>query len=162
MLKSNTFNLQPRQLSDQMIAASRQVWLASLGAAVVTRDWAQKEASAKLKTFVREGTAVESRAIRFVGDQFEAQVTRANTMWKQTRSVVETTVKQAADTTVAIAQQVLPKTLPLTALAIPGFTKPAKPVAKSAKPAVKRAKKAAVATKSRVTKKAGRATKKAA
>ena len=33
-------------------------------------------------------------------------------MWSQTRRTVESTVKQAAETTVALAQQVLPKTLP--------------------------------------------------
>ena len=153
MLKTANLNLQPRQISEQMLAVSRQVWLASLGAAVVTREWAQKEAGQTLKTLVREGTVVESRAIRFVGDQIEAQMTRANGMWKQTRRTVESTVKQAAEQTVALAQQVLPKSLP--AIAIPGFAKPAKP----AKRAVTRAKKAVTVQKARVAKKAKRATK---
>lgn len=151
MLKTATINLQPRYLSEQMLAASRQMWLAGLGAAVVSRDWAQKEASGVMKMLVREGTVVESRAIRFVGDQIEAQVTRANSVWTQTRRTVESTVKQAAETTVALAQQVLPKSLPLPAIAIPGFAKPAKPA--------KRGKKAAVARKSPVAKKAKRAAK---
>jgi len=68
MLKTTAISLQPRQISESMLAVSRQVWLASLGAAVVTREWAQKEASKTLDTLVREGTVVESRAIRFVGD----------------------------------------------------------------------------------------------
>jgi hypothetical protein len=161
MLKTATYNLQPRQISEQMMAASRQVWLASLGAAVVTREWAQKEAGQTLKTLVREGTAVESKAIRYVGDQIEAQMTRANSMWKQTRRTVESTVKQAAEQTVALAQQVLPHSPLLPAIRIPGFTKRAMP-AKPAKRAVKRAKKAAVAAKPRVAKKAKRATKAAA
>ena len=41
MLKSSV-HLQPTRLSEAAINASRQVWLASLGAAVVTRDWVQK------------------------------------------------------------------------------------------------------------------------
>jgi hypothetical protein len=152
MLKTATINLQPRYLSEQMLAASRQVWLASLGAVVVTREWAQKEAGETMKTLVREGTVVESRAIRFVGDQIEAQVTRANTLWKTTRRTVESTVKHAAETTVTLAQQVLPHSPLLPAIKIPGFGKPVKKVAK-------RAKKAPVARKPRVAKRAKRAAK---
>jgi hypothetical protein len=153
MLKTATLNLQPRQFSEQMVAAYRQVWLAGLGAAAVTRDWAQKETTETMKILVREGAAVESRAIRFVGDKIEASMTRANQVWKQTRHTVESTVKQAADTTVALAQQVLPKKLP--AIAIPGITKPAKP----AKRAVKRVTKAATVRKTRTVKKAKRVSK---
>ena len=144
--------LQPRQFGETMYAASRQVWLASLGAAVVTRDWAQKEGSQTLKTLVREGTVIESKAIRFVGSQIEASMTRANSMWMTTRRTVESTVKQAAETTVALAQQVLPHSPLLPAIKIPGFSKPAKKAAK-------RAKKAVVASKPRAAKKAKRAAK---
>ena len=47
---------------ETLIAASRQVWLASLGAAVVTGEWAQKEAAPLFRTLVKEGTAIESRS----------------------------------------------------------------------------------------------------
>ena len=150
MLKTTTISLQPRQISESMLAVSRQMWLASLGAAVVTREWAQKEASKTLDTLVREGTVVESRAIRFVGDQLEASMSRANAVWKQTRQTVESTIKQAAETTVTLAQQVLPKSLPM--IAAPGFAKAIKPVAK-------RAKKAAPARKVNVAKKTRRGVK---
>ena len=150
MLKTTTISLQPRQISESMLAVSRQVWLASLGAAVVTREWAQKEASKTLDTLVREGTVVESRAIRFVGDQLEASMSRANGVWKQTLQTVESTIRQAAETTVALAQQVLPKSLPM--IAAPGFAKAIKPVAK-------RAKKAAPARKVNVAKKTRRCVK---
>ena len=63
----NTFQQRTSQVGDSVVAASRQVWLAGLGAAVVTRGWAEKEAGSVLRNLVREGTAVESRAIRFVG-----------------------------------------------------------------------------------------------
>ena len=60
MLKSS-LHLQPNRLGEAAIAASRQVWLASLGAAVVTRDWVQTEAGDVFKTLVKEGTVVESQ-----------------------------------------------------------------------------------------------------
>jgi Poly(hydroxyalcanoate) granule associated protein (phasin) len=146
MLKSN-LTLQPNRLGEAAINASRQMWLASLGAAVVTRDWVQTEAGGVFKTLVKEGTVVESRAIRFVGDRIENSVSFANSVWKQTRRTVESTVKQAADTAVSIAQQVLPKSLP--AFELPGMPKAgkannAKRAAKAKKPvranAAKRAK----------------------
>ena len=37
----DTHQLEPPVIGEAMLAASRQVWLASLGAAVVTREWAQ-------------------------------------------------------------------------------------------------------------------------
>ena len=111
MLKAN-LHLQPNRLSEAAMVASRQMWLASLGAAVVTRDWVQTEAGDVFKTLVKEGTVVESRAIRFVGDRIETSVSMANTVWKETRRTVESTVKQAADTAVSFAQQVLPRSLP--------------------------------------------------
>lgn len=135
MLKSN-LTLQPNRISEAAIHASRQMWLASLGAAVVTRDWVQSEAGGVFKTLVKEGTVIESRAIRFVGDRIETSVSFANSVWKETRKTVESTVKQAADTAVSIAQQVLPRSLP--AFELPGMpkaikAKKARRVAKAAK-----------------------------
>jgi hypothetical protein len=112
MLKNPTY-LNPVQFGEAAFAASRQVWLASLGATAVTRDWVQTEAGQMFKTLIKEGTVVESRAIRFVGNQMETSVSRANTAWKRTRSTVESSVKQAANAAVDFAQQVLPKTLPM-------------------------------------------------
>jgi len=144
MLKS-AYNLQPNRISDAAMVASRQVWLASLGAAVVTRDWVQTEAGDVFKTLVKEGTVVESRAIRFVGNRIESSFTRANTVWKHTRRTVESTVKQAAVTAVNIAQQVLPKSLPKFEL--PLAAKAKKPAAKPAKRAAKVVRKAKRAVK---------------
>ena len=97
---------------DAVLAASRQVWLASLGAAVVSREWAQAEAHNVFRTLVKQGTAVESKAIRMVGDGLEVSFTRANAVWKQTRSTVESTVRQLADTAVTLAQKSIPRSLP--------------------------------------------------
>ena len=156
MLKQTTANFIPFQFGEEALAASRQVWLASLGAAAVTRDWMQTEATRTFKTLVKEGTVVESRAIRFVGDRIETSVSIANSVWKETRKTVESTVKQAADTAVTIAQQVLPKSLP--AFEMPGMTKARKP----AKRTVKAAKKPARAVKVGKTAKRGRKTTKSA
>jgi len=138
MLKSN-LTLQPNRISEAAIHASRQMWLASLGAAVVTRDWVQSEAGGVFKTLVKEGTVIESRAIRFVGDRIETSVSFANSVWKETRKTVESTVKQAADTAVSIAQQVLPRSLP--AFELPGMPKAVK--AKKARRVAKAAKRPA-------------------
>jgi Poly(hydroxyalcanoate) granule associated protein (phasin) len=113
MAKQPTYTFNPYELTEAARHASRQVWLASLGAAVVTRDWVQTEAGPMFKRMVREGTSVESRAIRFVGDTVENSVERANTVWKRTRRTVESSVRQAADTVVGYAQQVYPKSLPI-------------------------------------------------
>ena len=156
MLKQTSANFYPLQFGEEALAASRKVWLASLGAAAVTRDWVQTEAGKTFKSLVKEGTIVESRAVTFVGDQIEVSVNRANRLWKQTRETVETTVKQAADAAVALANNALPKSLPR--IELPLGVKPAK--AKKSATKVVRAKKTArkSATKvARKTKRAGRA-----
>jgi hypothetical protein len=156
MLKSSA-HLQPTRLSETAINASRQVWLASLGAAVVTRDWVQTEAGDMFKSLVKEGTVVESQAVRFVGHRLETSFSAANSAWKETRRTVESTVKQAADAAVSFAQQVLPRSLP-------AFELPLAPKARKArKAAVKTPKKAKRAVKAAgKAKRAGRsATKRA-
>jgi hypothetical protein len=140
----------------------RQVWLAGLGAAVVTRDWAQSEASNMFRTLVKEGTAVESRTVRIVGDRLEDSFAMANTLWKQARSTVQATVRQAADTAVALVQNNLPKALPKVTLpAMLGTSRKAKAPASKRSATAKRAspKRGAKAVK-RVTRKARTATKK--
>ena len=108
----NTIQYKRNRVSGTVFAASRQVWLAGLGAAVVTRDWAEQEAGQVFRTLVSEGTAVESRAFRIVGDRVESSITRANVLWKQTRADRETTVRAYADTAVTIVRKSLPKALP--------------------------------------------------
>ncbi|HTQ01721.1 MAG TPA: phasin family protein [Casimicrobiaceae bacterium] len=94
-----------------VLNASRQVWLASLGAAIVTRDWAQSEASSVFRNLVKEGTLVESRTIRIVGDRIEGSFAMANSMWKRARNSMQSTIRQAADTAVSLVQSNLPKTI---------------------------------------------------
>jgi hypothetical protein len=152
MLKQSTSGFRPYQLGESALAAPRQMWLAGLGAAAVTRDWMQTEARQTFKSLVKEGTIVESRAMTFVSDQIEGSMSRANKVWKQTRATVEAGVKQAADSAVALAQKTLPVNLPKIELPLG-----AKPVAKRAV----KAKKAVKARGAKVAKKAKRAAKKA-
>lgn len=127
-----TLKYKPNELSGAALAASRQVWLAGLGAAVVSRDWIQAEAGNTFRTLVKEGTVVESRAIRFVGDQLETSMTRANALWKKTRATVQSTVRQAADSAVLLVTETLPRSLPKIALPAPATAKRRKPAAKRA------------------------------
>lgn len=114
-------------LGDTVRAASRQVWLAGLGAVVVTRDWAGKEAGTVFRTLVREGTAVESRAMRFVGDRVDTSVTRANALWRSARSTLEGAVRGYADTAATLVRRTLPQ------IELPLVRQPARR-AKAAKP----------------------------
>ena len=92
------------RIGNPMLNASRQVWLASLGAAVVTRDWAQSEAGNVFRSLVKEGTIVESRTIRVVGSRLESTIDVANTMWKRARAVA----RKTADNAVTLVQSNLP------------------------------------------------------
>jgi hypothetical protein len=159
-MRQATYLLNPYELGEAARNASRQMWLAGLGAAVVTRDWVQNEAGGVFKTLIRQGTAVESRAIRFVGDQVETSVERANIVWKRARRTVEATVRRAADTVVGYAQQVIPKSLPVQMPPI--FVKAEKAVKKAAPAKRATAKRKVVrARKAPAVRKAKRAVKKA-
>ena len=108
----HSINSRAASVGDAFFTASRQVWLAGLGAAVVTRDWAEKEASTVFRNLVREGTTVESRAFRVVGDRLDTSFTQANTLWKRARRTVTTTVKAYADTAATLVRETLPTSLP--------------------------------------------------
>jgi hypothetical protein len=142
-----TIQIRTNPVGDAVLHASRQVWLASLGAAVVSREWAQAEAGNVFRTLVKEGTAVESKTIRMVGDRLENSFATANSLWKHARSTVQSTVRQAADTAVTIVQNNLPKSLPKVTL--PAMLAPTKARTAAKKAAKKRATKAKRVAKAR-------------
>ena len=148
----NTINTRAAEVSDTLVRASRQFWLAGLGAAVVTRDWAEKEGGVVFRNLVREGTAIESRAIRYVGDRLEMSFTQANTLWKRTRRTVTTTVKTYADTASTLVRETLPASLPRMAMPVTVKVE-AKPAAKRK---VARAKRAVTTRVNAATKRAKR------
>ena len=124
----------PAAVGEAVKFASRQVWLASLGAAVVTRDWANKEAGKVFGNLVREGTVVESRAIRFVGNRMEGSVARANAIIGRARSTLQGAVKGYAGTAMTLVRETLPR------IPVPAALRPAAPARRATKRAGKRAK----------------------
>ena len=71
-----------------VLAAPRQIWLATLGAAAVTREWAEKEAGTLFRTLVREGSTAETHAIRYLGNRVNTSVKAASTLARETRKGV--------------------------------------------------------------------------
>mgnify|MGYP001073608068 CR=1 FL=1 len=68
-----------------LIAAPRHLWLATLGAAAVTRDWAERDAAAMFRSLVKEGTVIESRAINLVSHRIGTSMKRANALARDAR-----------------------------------------------------------------------------
>jgi len=95
-------------MGNGVVNASRQVWLAGLGAAVVTREWAGKEAGHVFRTLVREGSAVESKAIRVVGERIESTLTQATHLIRRARHDVQSAVTGYAGSAIALVNRMKP------------------------------------------------------
>ena len=79
-----------------VLAAPRQIWLATLGAASVTREWAEKEAGTLFRALVREGSTAEAHAIRYIGNRVNTSVMAANTLARETRKGIDASVASLA------------------------------------------------------------------
>jgi hypothetical protein len=102
MMQKQTMNdINASRLADAAFAASRQVWLAGLGAAAVARHWAKNDAGDTLRALVKEGSVVETQAIRVLGSGVETSLATASSIWNRTRKQVRATVTALADTAVA-------------------------------------------------------------
>ena len=101
MQKQTMNDMNASRLADAAFAASRQVWLAGLGAAAVTRQWAKNDAGNTLRALIKEGSAVETQAIRVLGSGVETSLATASSIWIRTREQVRATVTALADTAVA-------------------------------------------------------------
>ena len=141
MQKQMTFGNNGNPISDAAFAASRQVWLAGLGAAAVTREWARTEAGRTFRTLVKHGSTVENRAIRVLGDRIETSIANATSIWKQTRATVMTTASTLAETANAALSQLKAPTV--TRKAPAKARKVVKTAKKSAVRATRRSKRAA-------------------
>lgn len=117
-------------VTDSVRYASRQIWLAGLGAAAMTRDWAESGAAPMFRALVKEGTLVEARTFRQVGDRLERSFTKANSAWRRARAAVQTGMRDAAGSAVALVQSNLPKSLPSVKLPSMLRAKPARKVAR--------------------------------
>ena len=91
MLKQAAGNGGADRIADVVLAAPRQVWLAGLGAAVVTRQWARNDAGHVFRTLVKEGSHVEARTIRIIGRQLDSSIVLATTAWNRARDVAQAT-----------------------------------------------------------------------
>ncbi|TMH63859.1 MAG: hypothetical protein E6H55_05005 [Betaproteobacteria bacterium] len=92
MMKQTAGNISVNRIADAALAASRQVWLAGLGAAVVTREWVRKDAGHMFRALIKEGSTVESQAIRVLGRSIESSIALATTTWHRARDTARTTV----------------------------------------------------------------------
>jgi hypothetical protein len=102
IMEKQTMNgMNASRLADAAFAASRQVWLAGLGAAAVTRQWARNDASNTLRALIKEGSALETQAIRILGSGVETSLATASSAWNRTRDQVRATVTALAETAVA-------------------------------------------------------------
>jgi hypothetical protein len=114
--------------ADMALAASRQVWLAGLGAATVTRDWARNDAGHVFRALVKEGSTVETRAKRAFGKQIERSIAAASGVLMKARATAMTTVNGAVDSAVAAFPQLRARAAALRAGA--AKAKPAKSAAR--------------------------------
>src|SRR5215471_17809560 len=101
MLRQTAERLNAGRFAEAAIATSRQVWLAGLGAAMVTRDWARNDAGHVFRTLVKEGASVESHAKRVIGKQLDVSIAAATQVMSKARMTAITTVNGLVDTAVS-------------------------------------------------------------
>jgi len=106
MQKQANNALYSNPVTDAAFAASRQLWLAGLGAAAYTREWARSEAAKNFRALVKEGAAVESQAVRVVGKRVQRSLATATSLWNQTRATAMTTATTLADSAAAALTKV--------------------------------------------------------
>ncbi len=133
-------NARTQSAGDLVFAAYRQAWLAGIGAAAVARDWMQTGAAPMLRSLVKEGTLVESQALRAVESSYAYAGARLRSARKQAAAAAKE-VRVALPA--AIAR--LPLPAKFAQFANPAAAKPGK-TARANKPARK------VAVKRTVTK----------
>ncbi len=108
MLKQVAGNGGAYRVADVAFAASRQVWLAGLGAATVTRQWARNDAGGVFRALVREGSTVEARALRRIGRQVDSSIVLATTAWGRARDAAQTTLNGLVETAAAVVPGLKP------------------------------------------------------
>ena len=97
MLRATAGNLNVVRMTDVALSAPRQVWLAGLGAATVTRQWAANDAVPMFRSLIREGEVVEGRARRLIGKQVGNSIALAAAAWNTARDTARITVNGFVD-----------------------------------------------------------------
>jgi len=126
---SNTIRMSRSAGTPAVLAAPRQFWLATLGAAAVTREWAEKEAGTVFRALVKEGSVVETHAMRVVGRRIETSMARATALARDARTGVRVSVESIAKIAARLRARV-----PVVHARLAVDTAPAKP-ARASKPA---------------------------
>ena len=139
MLKQAAANLNATRVADAALAASRQVWLAGLGAATVSRQWARNDAGHVFRTLVKEGSAMETRALRVIGKQIDSSLAVATSTWNKARHTALTTVNGLVDTAAAALPRLKAPVVALRKVAV----KPGKTASRAKPRKVRRAKRSA-------------------
>ena len=143
---TNTIRLTVPRAGDNLLAASRQVWLATLGAASVTREWAGKGMAPAFRSLVAEGVNVESKLLRRVGRRLEANVSRGSAILRHARLGLESSAQRVAEAAASLAR----RTLPRVKVAVTADTVAISAQAPRGKAPAKRANRARKATKAAV------------
>jgi Poly(hydroxyalcanoate) granule associated protein (phasin) len=107
MLKATAGNFNVVRMTDAALLASRQVWLAGIGAATVTRQWAAKDAGPMFRSLVKEGEVVEGRARRVIDRQLGNSIALATAAWNTARDTARTTVNGFLDAATAALPKLL-------------------------------------------------------
>jgi hypothetical protein len=94
-------NFNAAKIADAAVAASRQVWLAGLGAATISRHWATNDAAPMFRSLVREGEVAEGRARRTIDRQLGNSLALAAMAWNKTRKTALTTASGIVDVAAA-------------------------------------------------------------
>jgi hypothetical protein len=105
---SNVSRVSLPMIPAAMMAAPRHLWLATLGAAALTREWAERDAAAMFRSLVNEGTAVESHAIGVVSRRLGTSMKRANALARDARSTVRSSVESLANAAATFVRTTVP------------------------------------------------------
>lgn len=101
MSKQASFNnrvVSANILAESALFASRQAWLAGLGAASMSREWARHEAGNTFRALVRKGSAVEKDAIQVIGGRVQSSVATAVSFWRFARATAVSAANRLAET----------------------------------------------------------------
>jgi hypothetical protein len=101
MVKAAPGSFNAARVRDAALFASRQVWLAGLGAATVTRQWAVNDAGQVFRSLVKEGEVVEGRTRRIIGKRVGDSLALATSAWNSARRSALTTVNGLVDAAAA-------------------------------------------------------------
>src|SRR5438477_6545370 len=91
MLKNAKEKLTDKELVNNMLKSTHEIWLAGLGA----YGKAQDEGSKAFASLVKTGTQVETRAIKVAGEKIEQVVADTTKRWNDVQSTLESQARRS-------------------------------------------------------------------